>query len=128
MHSRFAFIFALAAVILLPLAASSQAQSVRQIPLATVNSLPASSPVATDNGQGPELDSALIGNDADGSDSDASSPGIAINRTISKGPGSPMSHTGNGRAKSNPELLASINGLDHFDQRFGAARWQPILD
>ena len=121
MHFRFAFIFSLAAAVLLALTASNQAQSVRQIPLATVSSLPASSAVAADNGQGPELDSALIGNDADGSDDDAGGPGIAINRTISNGPGSPMSHGGNGKAKSNPELLASIHGLDHFDQRFGSA-------
>jgi len=121
MYSHFKFIFALATVFLLPLTVSTQAQSVRQVPLAAVNSLPSNSPIAADNGQGPELDSALTGNDADGSDSDAGGPGIAINRTISKGPGSPMSHGGNGRAKSNPELLASINGLDHFDQRFGAA-------
>lgn len=121
MQCRFAFIFVLAAVILLPLTASTQAQSVRQIPLAAVNSLPANSSVATSTGQGPELDSALIGNDADGNDSDGGGPGIAINRTISKGPGSPMSHAGNGQAKSNPELATSINGLDHFDQRFGAA-------
>ena len=51
MHYRFAFIFAFAAVILLPLTASTQAQSVRQVPLAAVNSLPANSAVATDNGQ-----------------------------------------------------------------------------
>jgi hypothetical protein len=121
MHYRFTFIFALAALILLPLTASTQAQLVRQVPLAAVNSLPANSAVAINNGQGPELDSALIGNDADGSDNDAGGSGIAINRTISKGPGSPMSHAGNGKAKSNPELLASIDGLNHFDQRFGAA-------
>ena len=121
MYSHFKFIFALATVFLLPLTVSTQAQSVRQVPLAAVNSLPSNSPIAADNGQGPELDSALTGNDADGSDSDAGGPGIAINRTISTGPGSPMSHGGNGKAKSNPELVASIDGLDHYDQRFGAA-------
>jgi hypothetical protein len=31
-----------------------------------------------------------------------------------------MSHNGNGKAKSNPELSLSIDGLNHFNQRFGA--------
>jgi hypothetical protein len=120
MLSRLVFIFAIGWAMLLPLT-SAQAQFVRQVPRVGVTSFPANSPVAPDTGQGPELDSALIGNDPDASSlNDASAPGIAVNRTISRAPGSPMSHPGNGKAKSNPELLLSIDGLNHFSQRFGA--------
>jgi hypothetical protein len=94
------------------------AQSVRQVSLARSTPFPATPPANANAGQGPELDSAVLGGDADDSDSNQAGPGIAINRTIAKGPGSPRSHGGNGKAKSNPELTLSIDALNHFQQRF----------
>ena len=65
--------------------------------------------------------SALTGNDPDADAlNDAGVPGIAVNRSISKASGSPMPHGGSGKAKSNPELVLSIDALNHFQQRFVA--------
>lgn len=105
-------------VVALVLPSVASAQTVQQIPLAGVSSVSGSSTANTGAVQGPEFDSAVIGNDTDGADS--SGPGISINRTISTGTGSPISHPGNTRAKSNPQLMLSIDALDHFEQRFVA--------
>ena len=105
-------------LLLVPLMAA--AQSVRQVSLARSTRFPATPPINASAGNGPEFDSAVLGGDADSSDSDAAGPGIAIDRTIAKSPGSPMSHGGNGKAKSNPELQLSIDALNHFQQRFVA--------
>jgi len=110
--------FALA-IALLPLVVSAQSQIVRQVPLTRSGPLPATPPINANAQQGPELDAGLSGNDADGSD--ASGSGISVNRTISKGPGSGLSHHGSGKAKSNPELTLSVDALNHFQQRFVAA-------
>jgi hypothetical protein len=64
------------------------------------------------------LDSALAGDDSD--DSDGSGPGISVNRGIAKGPGAGMRHSGSGKAKSNPELSFSLDGINHLEQRFVA--------
>ena len=114
----FAVFQVLFVLLLVPLAVAAQSQSVRQIQLARSASFPATPPANASASNGPEVDSAVLGDDADSSDSDAAGPGIAINRTIAKGPGSPMSHGGNGKAKSNPELMVSIDALNHFQQRF----------
>jgi len=105
-------------VVLLPLVVWGQSQSVRQVPLARSGPLPATPPLNANAEQGPEFDSALAGEDED---SDVGGPGIRVNRTISKGPGSGMLHHGSKKAKSNPELGLSIDGLNHFQQRFVAA-------
>ena len=107
------------ALLLLPSLALAQRQVVRQIPLTRSGSLPATPPSGSNAQVGPELDSAIIGNDADGGDSDGGT-GIALNRSIAKGPGAPISDRGKGRAKSNPELALTIDGINHFQQRFVA--------
>ena len=120
MRSRLLVWQGLFVLLLIPLVVSAQSQSVRQVQLARSAPFPTTPPGNANAGQGPEVDSALVGDDAD-SGSDAGGPGIAINRTVSKAPGSPRSHGGNGKAKSNPELMLSIDGLNHFQQRFVAA-------
>jgi hypothetical protein len=120
MCSRLGLVLRLAsAIALLPLVVSAQSQIVRQVPLTRSGPLPATPPINANAQQGPELDAGLSGNDADGSD--ASGSGISVNRTISKGPGSGLSHHGSGKAKSNPELSLSVDALNHFQQRFVAA-------
>lgn len=108
-------------LLLVPLVVGAQSQSVRQVTLSRSGAFPATPPTNANAAQGPELDSAVIGGDADNSDSDSGGPGIPLHRTIAKGPGGPMSSKGNGKAKSNPELTLSIDALNHFQQRFVAA-------
>lgn len=98
------------------------AQTVRSISLARSNAFPATPPTVANALNGPEFDSALIGNDpdADSLSGDASGPGISINRSIANGPGSPVGNGGSAKAKSNPELVLSIDALNHFQQRFVA--------
>jgi hypothetical protein len=104
---------------LLPLGVAAQTQTVRQIPLTRSGPLPATPPISANAEQGPEIDSALVG-DAD-DNSDAGGPGISVNRGIAKGPGAGMQHSGSGKAKSNPELILSVDAINHFEQRFVAA-------
>jgi hypothetical protein len=108
-------------LLLAPLVVAAQSQSVRQVNLSRSAPFPATPTANANAAQGPELDSAVVGGDADNSGSDSGGPGIPLNRTITKGPGSPMSSKGKGRAKSNPELTLSIDALNHFQQRFVAA-------
>jgi hypothetical protein len=110
---RIAFVVAL-----FPLVVSAQSQIVRQVPLTRSGPLPQTPPLNANAQQGPELDAGLSGNDADGSD--ASGSGVSVNRTISKGAGGGVSHSGNAKAKSNPELSLSVDALNHFQQRFVA--------
>jgi hypothetical protein len=108
-------------VVLFPLVVSAQSQVVRQVPLTRSGPLPSTPPTSANAQQGPEIDSAVVGNDSDGSGDDSGGPGISLNRTIAKGPGAALGHGGNGKAKSNPELTLSIDGINHFQQRFVAA-------
>ncbi len=99
MPSRVAFMSrVLFALLLLPPVMLAQKQVVRQVPLASRGPLPTTPPTNGSAEQGP-----------------------AVNRTISKGPGVPRGHGGNGKAKSNPELALTIDGINHFQQRFVAA-------
>src|SRR5256885_5113227 len=84
--SRILFVF-----LLVPSLALAQRQVVRQIPLTRSGPLPTTPPTGPNAQVGPELDSSVIGNDADGGDSDGGT-GIKLNRTIAKGPGAPLSH------------------------------------
>lgn len=62
----------------------------------------------------PETDPALVG------DNDSDTPlsgGKMINRSIATQSGVGPSVNGNAKAKSNPELTLSFDGLDHFNQR-----------
>jgi hypothetical protein len=119
MRSRLVVMVCLAfAVMLLPLGVAAQTQTVRQVPLTRSGPLPATPPISANAELGPEIDSALVG-DAD-DNSDAGGPGISINRGIAKGPGAGMQHSGSGKAKSNPELILSVDAINHFEQRFVA--------
>ena len=120
MRSRFLVIPSVFLMALLSVAVAAHPQSVRQIPLVRNVPFPGTSPVIADTGQGPEFDSALVGNDADSGDTDSSGPGISVNRSISNAPGNPLSHHGSSKAKSNPELTLSLDGINHFQQRFVA--------
>jgi hypothetical protein len=120
MRSRFVVALCLALVVmLLPLGVAAQSQTVRQVPLTRSGPLLATPPTSVNAQQGPELDSALAGDDNDGSD--GSGPGISVNRGIAKGPGTGMQHAGSAKAKSNPELILSVDAINHFEQRFVAA-------
>ncbi|MGB7845201.1 MAG: hypothetical protein WBL63_06270 [Candidatus Acidiferrum sp.] len=121
MRFRLVAILYLSVVVVLSPIASAQSSPVRQVPIVRVNPFPANIPINANAGVGPELDSALIGNDPDAALlNDAGGPGIAMNRSISNAPGSPMSHPGSRRADFHPELELSIDGLNHFQQRFVA--------
>jgi hypothetical protein len=120
MRSLFVVVVCLAlAGMLLPVGAAAQNQTVRQIPLTRSGPLPANPPMSANAAQGPELDSALAGDDNDGSD--GGGPGISVNRGIAKGPGAGVRSSGSGKAKSNPELNLSVDAINHFEQRFVAA-------
>jgi hypothetical protein len=63
----------------------------------------------------PEIDPATVGDD----DSDTPlSGGKFVNRSIATVPGNGPTTPGNARAKSNPELTLSFDGLNFVDQRF----------
>jgi hypothetical protein len=106
---------------LLLFAASSSAQVVRQI-----NSSGTTQPVPTQTGapgiQDQEVDTALDGNDSDddlGVDIQGNVSGkTALNRSIAPGPGQGPQVPGSGKAKSNPEIVTSFDGLNFFNQRF----------
>jgi len=120
MRSRLVVVLCLTfALMLLPLGVAAQTQTVRQVQLTRSGPLPANPPMNASAQLGPEVDSALVG-DAD-DNSDAGGPGISVNRGIAKGPGVGVRSSGSGRAKSNPELILSVDGINHFEQRFVAA-------
>jgi hypothetical protein len=68
-----------------------------------------------------EIDTALMEGDADGGGDggdDSLGPEPIVNRTIAHGHTGPSSAGRGSRAKSNPELTLSFDGLNFFDQRF----------
>ena len=77
-----------------------------------------------------ELSAAFVGGDEDGVEVDGVfNPRPLVNRTIGAGPGQPVPASAARRAKSNPELSRSFDGLNHRDQRFanGGSQftWEP---
>ncbi len=60
----------------------------------------------------PEVDPAMSDDDSDTPDGV-----VALNRTIATTTGNGPTVNGRGKAKSNPELLLSFDGLNHYDQR-----------
>lgn len=119
MRSRLVVVLCVAFVVmLLPLGAAAQNQTVRQVQLTRSGPLPGAPPISANALTGPELDSAMAGDDDD--DSDGNGPGISVNRGIAKGPGAGVRSGGSGKAKSNPELNFSLDGINHFAQRFVA--------
>ncbi len=119
-----AFFTTIAALLLFT--ASSSAQVVRQIsPSGTTQ--PASTQVGLPGMQNPviqdqELDTALDGNDSDddlGVDVQGNISGKTnMDRSIAPGPGQGSSVPAHGKAKSNPEIVTSFDGLNFFNQRF----------
>ena len=66
-----------------------------------------------------EIDEGMATNDGDDDvDIDAIGPQPRINRTIAQGPGQGPSVRGKSHAKSNPEVVTSLVGLNFHDQRF----------
>src|SRR4051812_28662669 len=68
-----------------------------------------------------EIDAATMAGDGDSGDgeNDLGDRNFVINRGLSRGHHAGSRTTGSGkRAKSNPELVKSFNGLSFFDQRF----------
>src|SRR5262245_23571972 len=113
------YLVVFAAILLLTV--TSNAQVTRQ-----VNSSGTTHPVATPTGvpgiQDPEFDEGLEGNDSDddlGVDLQGNLSGkTAMNRSIAAGPGPGQPAVGKNKAKSNPEVTTSFNGLNFFNQRF----------
>ena len=97
-------------------------------PSATINATtpPFGPPVGS--AQADEIDSNAVGDDADsgGVDADSGSFDVdaltstfgGVNRSIAKAPGAAQRTSGNGKAKSNPEVVRSFEGLNFNQQRF----------
>ena len=74
---------------------------------------------ATGGATADELDTAVAGDDADGGDGgDLGDRGTDLNRSIARATGRGKSAAGNGKAKSNPEIVGGFDGLNFFQQRF----------
>lgn len=91
-----------------------------QITRSAPQGLPASS-VGGDTVGSPEIDSALVGNDHD--DDFAFAGGddqnhAVVNRSVASAQGPGVSASSGRKAKSNPEVLLSLTGLNLHDQRF----------
>jgi len=103
------------------LVVTSNAQITRQISSAGTTQ-PAATPAGVAGIQDPEFDQGLEGNDSDdelGIDLNGNISGAAtLNRSIAPGAGTGQTVRGNGRAKSNPEIVSSFDGLNFFNQRF----------
>jgi hypothetical protein len=66
-----------------------------------------------------EIDTAVAGDEASGGEEgDLGEGGQVVNRSIAKAVGRGRATAGNGKAKSNPELVKSFDGLNFFQQRF----------
>jgi hypothetical protein len=106
-----------AAVLLVAVSAFAQPVSF-QVSRTSGGSLQASPPggdAVTDT----EIDLGLTTNeDSDDVDVDAIGPQPRVNRTVAQGPAQGPTVRGRARAKSNPELVTSLVGLNFHDQRF----------
>jgi hypothetical protein len=119
MHQKvleFSFFRGVAVVVLLLLATAAcfaQSSVTVQVLQSGRGSLSSAPPGADVNGN-PEVDPALVGDD------DADLPlsgGKVVNRSIASQVAVGPTVSGNGQAKSNPELILSFAGLNHHDQR-----------
>lgn len=103
--------------------ATSAAQTVGRISSSGVTQ-PISTPMGVSGLQTPEIDASLSGSESDdggdlGLDLQGNVSGATtINRTITSGPGQGPTVNSQTRAKSNPELVTSFDGLNFFNQRF----------
>jgi hypothetical protein len=107
-------LFSLAAVAIfgsLPALATTQVTTIQPVGKGVVQVNGMGSPATAGN---PEIDPALAGDDTD-----AASGGGVIDRSIVNAPGTTGPQTSSGKkAKSNPELNLSVDGLNFFQQRF----------
>jgi hypothetical protein len=104
-----------AALIFFLFATLSSAQVRVQVIQSGVGSLSSGAP-GNDAVGNPEIDPATVGDDDDDSDTPLSS-GKGVNRSIAKVPGNGPTTSGNAKAKSNPELTLSFDGLNFREQR-----------
>jgi hypothetical protein len=77
--------------------------------------------VATGGAQPNEIDSAVFGDEASGSDGEDTAldtGGKVINRSIARGVGHAKKVRSNAQASSNPGIVRSFHGLDFYQQRF----------
>src|SRR5690242_9023286 len=108
------FVFGIFAMLLL-MVSNGNAQVTRQIN-SSGTTQPAATPAGVPGLQDPEFDEGLDGNDSDddlGVDLQGNISGkTAMNRSIAPGPGAGPQVNSNGRAKSNPEVVTSFDGLN----------------
>jgi len=84
---------------------------------------PITTPVGVPGLQAPEIDAGLNASESDDDDLGVDLQGnvsgaTTINRSIASGPGQGPNANGKTKAKSNPELVTSFDGLNFFNQRF----------
>jgi len=119
--AKFASLLALAVALTLCSPCIS-AQTITQIS-SSGNTQPVAAPAGVSGIQNPEIDSGLAGSDSDDDDlgidlqGNVSGP-TRLNRSIAPGPGQGQSVNGKAKAKSNPEIINSFDGLNFFNQRF----------
>jgi hypothetical protein len=110
-----ALAFALAAAAAMTVAVSSaSAGGSSQIPLAGTGS-PQTGDFAP-SGEGGVADE--FAGEAEDSDSPAAYPGTIVNRSLSNGVGNGVGVNNSSKAKSNPQLKTSFEGLNHYQQRY----------
>jgi len=120
MQFRFRHSYGFAAIaIAFGLAASASADPLKfTLSPAGVSTLQAPIAISVSPVDAIEIDDALDEQDADQNADAAGSGGGVVNRSIANGPGSGSPASGKAKAKSNPELIASFEGLNFHDQRF----------
>jgi len=103
------------------LAATASAQTAGRITSSGLTQ-PISTPAGVSGLQAPEIDASLNASDDDGDlgfDLQGNISGATtINRSIAFGPGQGPTVNSQTKAKSNPELVTSFDGLNFFNQRF----------
>jgi hypothetical protein len=113
---------ALSATLLFAAAPASAAPFVFHVPVLPGGPLPAVGGPGGDPITDTEVDQGFAdddeGDDSGLFDEDASAVRTTINRSIAGGPGVPPPTQGRTRAKSNPEVLLTLAGLNFHDQRF----------
>lgn len=102
------------------IAAPAGAPTVLSLQYSGTSTIPTGTPAASgDSVTTDEIDSATASGDADSGDgSDSLGPQPVINRSIARGHAGGKAAASSGRAKSNPELNRSFEGVNFHDQRF----------